>query len=114
MRLLMTAHGAITRLVLAETPYVVDLEGEAQSVSLTEDGHALVLLDAEPGAKNLLVLNPRGEELARLGTTCGTGTLQQVLVMQDELRVIEMASRGDFQAVLDLEKLTLTRVAEWR
>jgi hypothetical protein len=83
-------------------------------VSLIGDSIALVVGAARPGEKNLMVLGPAGDELARLGTTCATGYIDQVLDVLGEIRVIEVTPHGDYQARLDLDSLALERVAEWR
>jgi hypothetical protein len=43
------------------------------------------------------VLGPEGDELARLGTTSGTGLIGQVLNANGEIRAIEATPHGDFQ-----------------
>jgi hypothetical protein len=85
-----------------------------KAVSLVGDSLALVVTEASFGENNLLVLGPEGDELARLGTTCGTGFIDQVLDVSGEIRVIEATPRGDYQARLDLDSLTLERTGEWR
>lgn len=87
---------------------------KARSVSIVDDTIALVVLEAQSGEKNLVIVGPAGDELARLGTTCGTGTIDEVLDVLGEIRVIEAARNGLWQARLDLDTLTLERIAEWR
>ncbi len=92
----------------------VNFDVKAKAVSVVNDSVALVVLEAQPGEKNLIVLGPAGDELARLGTTCGTGIIYEFLDVLGEIRVIEVTGHGDFQARLDLDSLALERVAEWR
>jgi hypothetical protein len=92
----------------------IRFDATAISVSLVKDSIALVVLEAPAGEKNLVVIGPAGDELARLGTTCGTGIIYEVLDVVGEIRVIEGTPHGDFQARLDLDSLTLERIAEWR
>ncbi|MEO7588105.1 MAG: hypothetical protein ABIS84_08765 [Arachnia sp.] len=106
-------HGSITHLVMGEG-LPVSFARPVASVAFLGDSLALVIFDDVDGAMNLAVLGPDGEELARLGTTTGDGTLSEVLEVGDEIRVIEATSHGDFQARLDLDSLTLVRVAQWR
>ncbi len=112
-RRLVTLAGSIEQVVLAEG-LPVTLSVPARSVSMIEDVLALAIFDGEMGDKNLLVLGPAGDELARLGTTCRTGVVYEVLDVEGEIRVIEATPHGDFQARLDLDSLTLQRVAAWR
>jgi hypothetical protein len=83
-------------------------------VSLVGDSIALVVGAARWGEKNLLILGPAGDELVRLGTTCGTGYIDEVLDVLGEIRVIEATRNGLWQARPDLDTLTLERIAEWR
>lgn len=92
----------------------VRFEPPARSVSFVGDLMALAILEGEPGDRNLLVLGPAGDELARLGTTCGRGLISQVLDVDGEVRAIEATSGGDFQARLDLATFEMERIAEWR
>lgn len=112
-RRIVTVAGSVTELVMAEG-LPIRLEAPTRFVSLVGDSVALVVFEADFGEKNLLVLGPAGDELARLGTTCGTGTVYEVLDVHGEIRLIEATRNGDFQATLDLDSLTLERVAEWR
>ena len=109
----MTIYGAIDGLVMREG-LPVRFHVPTRSVSLVGDSLALVVETARPGEKNLLVLGPAGDELVRLGTTCATGYIDQVLEIAGEIRVIEATRHGDYQARLDLDSLTLERVGEWR
>lgn len=109
----MTTVGTITHLVMGEG-LPVRFDVPARSVSLMRDSFALVIFDGEPGTKNLAVYGPAGDELTRLGTTSGTGTIDEVLDVDGEIRAIEATPHGMFQARFDLETLTLERVAEWR
>lgn len=113
VRRLVTTVGSITDLVMGEGLPVRFAE-PARSVSLFGDSMAFVIFDGDDGAKNLAVLGPAGEELTRLGTTTGTGTISEVLDISGEIRAIEATRHGMFQARLDLNSLTLVRVAEWR
>ena len=109
----MKVDGSITCVVMAEG-LPVRLEVPARSVVFVGQSLALVVLEVGLGTENLLVLGPAGDELARLGTTCGTGSIGEVLDVAGEIRVIEVTPAGDFQARLDVDSLTLERVAEWR
>ena len=95
-RRLVTLAGSIEQVVLAEG-LPIRLDRPAKSVSILGDSLALVILDGEMGDKNLLVLGPAGDELARLGTTCGTGVIYEVLEIAGEIRAIEATRHGDFQ-----------------
>ncbi|MDO5736517.1 MAG: hypothetical protein Q4P15_08580 [Propionibacteriaceae bacterium] len=112
-RRLRTTVGSITHLAMAEG-LPIRFAQPARSVALLGDSMAFVIFDGDDGDKNLAVLGPAGEELARLGTTTGTGTIDEVLDVGGEIRVIEATSLGLFQASLDLDSLTLVRVAEWQ
>jgi hypothetical protein len=112
-RRVVTVFGAIDGVTMADG-FPVRFDRNALSVSLIGDEFALVVLDAGPGEKNLVVFGPSGDELARLGTTCGTGTIYEVLDVSGEVRVIESTRYGLYQARLDPDSLTLERIAEWR
>lgn len=112
-RQLVTVVGSLTQLVMAEG-LPVRFDRPARSVSLAGNSLALVVFDWDPGEKNLIVLGPAGDELTRLGTTCGSGSVDEVLEVQGELRFIEATPHGLYQATLDLGSLTLERVAERR
>ena len=73
-----------------------------------------MIFDGEMGDRNLLVLGPAGDELARLGSTCGHGLIVEVLDVAGEIRVIEARGGNMSQARLDLDTFTLEWVAEWR
>ena len=85
-----------------------------KTVSFIGSSLALVVLEARFGDRNLVILGPEGEELVRLGTTCGRGLIDQVFETAGEVRVVEVTPSGDFQATVDLEELSLRRIAEWR
>jgi len=112
-RRIVAVDGSVTYVVMAEG-LPVRFDEPARSVCFLDDSLALVVFDGEFGDKNLLILGPAGDELARLGTTCGRGTVDQVLDVEGEIRVIEATPGADYQARLDLDTLTLERVAEWR
>lgn len=99
---------------MAEGVVPLRFDVKARSVSIVDDSIALVILEARAGEKNLVVLGPAGDELTRLGTTCGTGSVDEVLDVLGEIRVIEATGNGLSQALLDLDTLTLKRIAEWR
>jgi len=79
---------------------------------LTASGEIRVVVMGE--GVPVLILGPAGDELKKLGTSCSTGVVDEVLEVQGEVRVIETTPRGDFQARLDLDLLVLERVAEFR
>ena len=108
------ASGSIRSIVLIGSGTPVMFDPPAQSVLFIGDRLALVVQKASFGQANLTVLGPSGVELKTLGTTCGTGVVDQVLKVDGEIRVVESTPAGDFQARLDLESLTLERLAEWR
>lgn len=112
-RRLVTVAGSIEQVVLGEG-LPIRLEVPGRSVSFIGDSLALVIFDGEMGDKNLLVLGPAGDELARLGSTCGDGVIVEVLDVQGEIRAIETRGTNMSQARLDLDTLTLEWVAEWR
>ena len=105
--------GSLTDVVMAEG-LPIRLDRPARSVSFVDNSIALVIFDGAFGDRNLIVLGPAGDELARLGTTCGRGTVDQVLDVAGEIRVIEATPNGDYQARLDLQTFELERVGEWR
>lgn len=112
-RQIVTITGSISQLVMAEG-LPVNFDTPPRSVSLVGQSLALVLLEADFGTENLLIVGPSGDLLVRLGTTCGTGVVDQILDIAGEIRVIEVTPSGDFQARLDMDALSLERVAEWR
>lgn len=78
-------------------------------------GSGVLVVEArDPGEPNLLLIDVAGTEVWRSGTSCGDGTIDQVLPVLGELRAIEVTPKGDFQATIDLDTGTLTRIAEWR
>ena len=112
-RLLIGVAGTIRQVAMAEG-LPVRFEPPARSANFVLDQLALVVLEGQFGDRNLVVLGPAGDEVVRLGTTCGTGLIDQVLDIDGEIRVIEATPRGDFQARIDLDSFELVRVAEWR
>ncbi len=112
-RRIVTVSGSITQIVMAEG-MPLRLETPALAVTFVGQSLALAILPVESGEKNLVIIGPAGDEIKRLGTTCGTGELYEVLEVDGEIRVIEATPRGDFQARLDLASLELERVAAWR
>jgi hypothetical protein len=107
------ASGTIRQVAMAEG-LPVRFDPPARSVVFLLDRMALVILQGQFGDSNLVVLGPGGDELARLGTTCGTGIIDQVLDVDGEIRAIEATPRGDYQARIDLDSFRMERVAEWR
>jgi hypothetical protein len=114
MRRRLTAVSGEVRQVAMADGLPIGFEPPARSVAFVRDLLALVILQGQFGDRNLVVLGPDGDELARLGTTCGTGVIDQVLDVDGEIRAIEVTPRGDFQARIDLDSLEMERVAEWR
>ena len=113
MRQLVTVVGTASAVVMgAGLP--ARISAPTKAVSFIGTSLALVVLDARFGDRNLVILGPGGEELVRLGTTCGRGLIDQVLEIEGEIRAIEATPSGDFQARLDIDELSLHRVAEWR
>lgn len=110
----MTVYGSIDAVSLTEGDGPVRFHLPVRSVSVVDGTIALVVGAARDGQKNLLVLGVAGEELARLGTTCGTGYIYHVFEVAGEIRVVEFTRDGDFQALLDLDAFTLERIGEWR
>lgn len=109
----MTTVGSITHLVMREG-LPVRFDVPARSVSVLDDSLALVIIDGDDGARNLVVHGPDGGEITRLGTTSGTGRIVEVIDVSGEIRVIESTSHGMWQARFDPDLLTLARVAQWR
>jgi hypothetical protein len=89
-------------------------EKGARSVTMVGASILLIVADAPFGEANLLIFTFEGQRLAQLGTTCGSGTIDQILVVNGEIRVVEATPRGDFQARLDREPWSLYRIGEWR
>lgn len=112
-RRLTGATGSISQVVMAEG-LPVTFDPPARSVDFLGDFLAFVVLVGRFGDRNLVVLGPEGDELARLGTTCGTGLIDQMLDVDGEINAIEATPHGDFRARLDVDSLALERVAEWR
>src|SRR5262245_42338724 len=112
-RRILTVDGSISCLVMT-SGLPVRFDPPVTWVSFVGSSLALAIMNADRGTKNLIILGPSGDEIARLRTTCGTGVIDQVLDIDGELRVVEATPRGDFQARLDLDALTLERVGEWR
>lgn len=112
-RRLVGATGAISHVLMAEG-LPLTFNPPARSVDFLGDFLAFVVLVGRFGDRNLVVLGPGGDELARLGTTCGTGLIDQVLDVDGEISAIEATPHGDFRARLDVDSLELQRVAEWR
>ena len=92
----------------------VRFDPPARSVSLIRHSLALVVLPGTFGAENLVIIGRSGDELVRLGTTCSTGYVDQVLEVKGEIRVIEITPNEAYQSRLDLETFDMQRVGVWR
>lgn len=108
-----SASGTITSVVVP-SGVAVALDPAARSVVFVGEQLSLAVQEQIPGHPNLAVIDASGVIVKTLATTCGTGVVDQVLRVDGEVRVVEVTPAGDFQARLDLDTLTLERVAEWR